>query len=186
MDAVRAKLAEATRVKDFLPPGPTIRNKDVDLRVRHVVPPSAATDENSQEGNEAKFKMIMSQAQEQLYNENLNLEDYNTLMRQVMHLRTMKKRESVKRKQQSFTELLTPVSDEEVDFSTSGSETDSKSASRNSTKRDRATDNAIAKAADSTTDGLKASTKSKEKCNVQSLKLRNKNCDESQCFLGLF
>lgn len=83
-------------------------------------------DENSQEGTDAQFKMIVAQAQEQLENDTMNLEQYNNLMKQVMSIRTKQKRDALKRKSERL--INAPISEEDGDFTSSGNESDTKKA----------------------------------------------------------
>lgn len=88
------------------------------------MPTTEMIDENSQEGNDAQFKMIVSQAQEQLENDTMNLEQYNTLMKQVMSIRTKQKRDALKRKSERLSNV--PISEEDGGFTSSGNESDTK------------------------------------------------------------
>lgn len=77
LDAVRAKLAEATKTTSV---SGKHRTRDIDLR-----PKLDYVDENSQE-TDAKFKLIMQQAQEQVENENMDKEQVQILVQQMMKL----------------------------------------------------------------------------------------------------
>ncbi len=126
-DAVRAKLAEASR---HLPNKPN-RLNDIDLRRRNM----REYIEDSQDGSDATFKMILAQAQAQLDNDNMNLEQYNNLMQQVVQAHTKSKKESLKRK----NDLANRVSDANDNFSSSSSDSNIAKSSRHA-KRDRRTD----------------------------------------------
>lgn len=75
LEAVRAKLARATSEAKNA-------KRDIDLRMH-----TDAYDENSQEAD-AKLKLIMSQAQEQVESENMNPEQIKSLMQQVFKIKT--------------------------------------------------------------------------------------------------
>ncbi|KAJ6647215.1 Pre-mRNA cleavage complex 2 protein Pcf11 [Pseudolycoriella hygida] len=92
-EAARIKLAEASRHLTTKPN----RNKDIDLRHGHV----REYIEDSQDNNDATFKMIIAQAQMQLDNDSMNLEQYNNLMQQVVQAHTTSKKESLKRRNES-------------------------------------------------------------------------------------
>ncbi|KAG4070400.1 hypothetical protein HA402_006542 [Bradysia odoriphaga] len=126
-DAVRAKLAEASR---HLPNKPN-RNNDIDLRRRHI----RSYIEDSQDGSDATFKIILAQAQVQLDNDDMNLEQYNTLMQQVAQAHTKSKKESLKRRNDlvSRSSLSTDNNDH---FSSSSSDSNIAKSSRHA-KRDR-------------------------------------------------
>ncbi|KAG4070353.1 hypothetical protein HA402_006495 [Bradysia odoriphaga] len=126
-DAVRAKLAEASR---HLPNKPN-RNNDIDLRRRHI----RSYIEDSQDGSDATFKIILAQAQVQLDNDDMNLEQYNTLMQQVAQAHTKSKKESLKRRNDlvSRSSLSTDNNDH---FSSSSSDSNIAKPSRHA-KRDR-------------------------------------------------
>lgn len=122
LDAVRAKLAEATKGPVFQMKFKNIR--DVDLRQRKqtsnfnqtAVTTSAIAfnntinniseclDENSQEVPcDSKIKLILTQAKEQYDNNNMSREQYNNLIKQMIHIKEKQKqeeqrRESIKRK----------------------------------------------------------------------------------------
>lgn len=130
LDAVRAKLAEASR---HLPNKPN-RNNDIDLRRRHM---REFMHEDSQDGNDATFKMILAQAQVQLDNENMNLEQYNNLMQQVVQAHTKSKKESMKRKNDS-NRPNSSMDNNEM-FSSSSSDSNMAKSSRHA-KRDRRID----------------------------------------------
>lgn len=130
LDAVRAKLAEATR---HLPNKPN-RNNDIDLRRRHM----REYIEDSQDGSDATFKMILAQAQAQLDNDNMNLEQYNNLMQQVVQAHTKSKKESLKRKN-DLANRANSVMDSNDNFSSSSSDSNHPKSSRHA-KRDRRTD----------------------------------------------
>lgn len=129
LDAVRAKLAEASRHL----PHKSSRSRDIDLRRRHM----REYIEDSQDGNDATFKMILAQAQEQLDNENMNLEQYNNLMQQVAQVHTKSKKESLKRKNDSAR--VSYSMDNNDNFSSSSSDSNVPKSSRHA-KRDRRID----------------------------------------------
>ncbi|XP_037041667.1 uncharacterized protein LOC119078281 [Bradysia coprophila] len=126
-DAVRAKLAEASR---HLPNKPN-RNNDIDLRRRHI----RNYIEDSQDGSDATFKIILAQAQVQLDNDDMNLEQYNTLMQQVAQAHTKSKKESLKRKNDLVSRSGLSM-DNNDHFSSSSSDSNNGKSSRNA-KRDR-------------------------------------------------
>lgn len=130
LDAVRAKLAEATR---HLPNKPN-RNNDIDLRRRHM----REYIEDSQDGSDATFKMILAQAQVQLDNDNMNLEQYNNLMQQVVQAHTKSKKESLKRKN-DLSSRSSSIIDNNDNFSSSSSDSNVPKSSRHA-KRDRRID----------------------------------------------
>lgn len=78
LDAVRAKLAEATK---HTATNNKNRSRDIDLR-----PKLDFIDENSQE-TDAKFKLIMAQAQEQVENKNMDKEQFLQFKQQVIELK---------------------------------------------------------------------------------------------------
>lgn len=128
LDAVRAKLAEASRHL----PNKSNRNNDIDLRRRHM----REYAEDSQDGNDATFKMILAHAQVQLDNEKMNLEEYNNLMQQVAQAHTKSKKESLKRKNDSISRTLMENNE---NFSSSSSDSNIPKSSRHA-KRDRRMD----------------------------------------------
>lgn len=119
-------------------------SQDVDLRS----PVVASIEENLPD---AKYNSIMSQAQQQLDNEQISLDQYNNLMKQVMQVQTKQKRESLKRKNASVSPKrpAATMSEEEPTeiSSSSGNESESTSSHR-TRKRDRKTSE------DSTSDGV--------------------------------
>lgn len=99
LDAVRAKLAEATRVKEVqqqsvISRPDAIAAGDRRSRLLQELQAESASD-NSQD---AKYNMIVTQAQQQFDNDAISLEQYNGLIKQVMQVQTHQKRESLKRK----------------------------------------------------------------------------------------
>lgn len=94
--------------------------------------------EDSQDGNDATFKMILAQAQVQLDNENMNLEQYNNLMQQVVQAHTKSKKESMKRKNDSANRSNSSMDNNEH-FSSSSSDSNIPKSSRHA-KRDRRID----------------------------------------------
>lgn len=98
LDAVRAKLAEATRVKEVQQKAvmsrPDVSTGDRRSRLLQELQAETAGD-NSQD---AKYNMIVTQAQQQFDNDAISLEQYNGLIKQVMQVQTHQKRESLKRK----------------------------------------------------------------------------------------
>ncbi|XP_055704060.1 uncharacterized protein LOC129802348 isoform X2 [Phlebotomus papatasi] len=110
--AIRAKLAEATKPKK-----PPVQITEILERKRKLpnkfanatpVETSAETvaskteilaeESSSQDANDASIKIIVAQAQEQLDNESIDQEQYNSMMKQVMQLNeTHKMKEAQKR-----------------------------------------------------------------------------------------
>lgn len=120
LDAVRAKLAEATKVS---PSGNS--NRDVDLRRIDL------TDDDSQDC-EAKFKLIIMQAKEQVENENLNKDQIDCLVQQMYQLKNeTNARKSLKR---SSFGSSTGKSDDEA-FSSNSENEDLKQSHRIPKKR---------------------------------------------------
>lgn len=138
LEAVRAKIAEATKNKDRDKLGrPLLYNKlsddpverrrslnqpkpmDVDLRQQqqHFLPPDPIGDENSQDGMNANIKTIIAQAQETMEKGELTPEQYNILMKQVIQLnetqkiRQAQRMEMMKRNQQPMIGPMLPVDD---------------------------------------------------------------------------
>ncbi|GAB0098150.1 hypothetical protein DMENIID0001_138570 [Sergentomyia squamirostris] len=102
--AIRAKLAVASKRKKSPPPQVTEileRKRKHNSRfsnIVEVVPEVAAlkaellADEStSQDANDASIKIIVAQAQEQLDNESIDQEQYNSMMKQMMQLNETKK-----------------------------------------------------------------------------------------------
>lgn len=108
LDAVRAKLAEATRVKDVQQKSVTSRPDacagDRRSRLLQELQAESAGD-NSQD---AKYNMIVTQAQQQFDNDAISLEQYNGLIKQVMQVQTHQKRESLKRKSTASRVVASP------------------------------------------------------------------------------
>lgn len=80
LEAVRAKLRVATKRDSSSSQSKPNTRRDVDLRQRIEL-----LDDDSQDG-EAKLKMIMLQAQNQVENENLDKEQIQTLVQQVIQI----------------------------------------------------------------------------------------------------
>lgn len=94
-------------------------------------------DNASQDCTEANIKIMVEQAEEQLTNNNINMEEYGNMIKQIFEINESKKireaerRELIKRKgaKTLMPNDLTPISDEEIGFS-SGSDGGSKRSRR--------------------------------------------------------
>lgn len=129
LDAVRAKLAEATK-------NTTVNNKnrsrDIDLR-----PKLDLIDENSQETDD-KFKLIMAQAQEQVENKNMDKEQFLQFKQQVMELKKdADARKSIKRNNFPSKKTSAYSSEENEVFSSSSDNEVLKLSHRVPSKRHR-------------------------------------------------
>lgn len=86
-------------------------------------------DENSQEGTDANIQIILEQAQEQLNNKNINVEQYGKMVKQIFEINESKKLREAQRieknsKKVNQNDEHTPISDEEARFSNSDSDVD--------------------------------------------------------------
>lgn len=150
LDAVRAKLAKVTNESR------SNRNRDVDFRS-----PIDLFDENSQEA-EAKLKLIMTQAQEQVDNENMDTDQMQTLVQQMIKIKsdTDLRRSHKRNSQQKSSKKMT--SGENEAFSSDSGDEQMKQSHRVPSKRRRASPTAP-KANDSTKSKTNDSTTGKER-----------------------
>lgn len=87
------------------------------------------TDESSQDGNDANIKIMMAQAQEQLNNKSIDMEEYGTMIKQIFVINESKKireaerREYIKHNTDPWQQVdLTPISEDEIGFSSPSDE----------------------------------------------------------------
>lgn len=130
-DQVRAKLAEAARANhNKSSKGKTHRN-DIDLR------PKLLPVDDSVNEIEEKYNMIVNRAQQQLDNDDISLEQYNSVIKQVMQIQAQNNRKRKSDSMSSSKISLTPISDDENGFSSSSTEIDRQGRQQRQRKRDR-------------------------------------------------
>lgn len=144
LEAVRAKIAEATKNKDRDKLGrPLLYNKlsddpverrrslnqpkamDVDLRQQQPQFPPADPfgEDNSQDGMNANIKTIVAQAQEQMEKGEITPEQYNILMKQVIQLNeTQKIRQAQRMEMMKRQQIIGPMLPDDNANSHSGEE----------------------------------------------------------------
>uniref|UniRef100_A0A1Q3FY43 Pre-mRNA cleavage complex 2 protein Pcf11 n=1 Tax=Culex tarsalis TaxID=7177 RepID=A0A1Q3FY43_CULTA len=139
LEAVRAKIAEATKNKDRdklgrpllynkLPDDPAERRRSInqpkpmDVDLRQQQQQQLQDDDNSQDGMNANIKTIIAQAQEQMEKGEITPEQYNILMKQVIQLnetqkiRQAQRMELMKRShQQTSVPQLEPPEEVKID-----------------------------------------------------------------------
>lgn len=127
LDAVRAKLAKVTNESR------SNRSRDVDFRS-----PIDLFEENSQEAD-AKLKLIMTQAQEQVENDNMDSDQIQSLVRQMIIIKSdTDLRRSHKRNNQQKAPSSTKKAAENAAFSSDSGDEQMKQSHRVPSKRRRA------------------------------------------------